>query len=286
MATIYAGDLVDKFRQALSEEWGYIWGKSGQIWTQAMQNSATDATIKQYGQKWVGKPVADCSGLFAWAFKKLGGYIYHGSNTMYRDYCVKKGPLKAGKRTDGQELLPGTAVFTGETEAEHGHVGLFVGGGFVIEAKGTKSGVVTSKITDKRWNWWGELKGVQYAQGDVPAEPAPPATDAPPTVKKGSKGEYVTLLQTMLINRGYSVGSSGADGIFGTKTDQAVRTFQNAAGLVVDGIVGPKTWAALDKVPEAPAAILYNVQINGLTRDQVTRLLKEFPTADVTEERS
>ena len=283
---INAGDLIEKFRLALSEQWGYIWGKSGQIWTQAAQDKATDATIKQYGQKWVGRHVADCSGLFSWAFKQLGGYMYHGSNTMWRDYCTKKGPLKAGKRTDGEELLPGTAVFTGESEDVHGHVGLYVGGGFVIEAKGTQSGVVTSKITDKRWNWWGELKGVQYTQGDVPAEPAPPASDARPTIKKGSRGEYVTLLQTMLINRGYSVGSSGADGVFGTKTDQAVRTFQKAADLVVDGIVGPKTWAALDKVPEAPAATLYNVLINGLTKDQVTRLLKEFPTADVTEERS
>ena len=281
---INAGDLVDKFRQALSEQWGYIYGKSGQIWTQAMQDKATDTKIKQYGQKWVGHNVADCSGLFAWAFKKLGGYIYHGSNTMYRDYCVKKGPLKAGKRTDGEELLPGTAVFTGATETDHGHVGLYVGGDFVIEAKGTQAGVVTSKITDKRWNWWGELKGVQYTQGEAPADPAP-ATDARPTIKKGSRGEYVTLLQTMLINRGYSCGSAGADGVFGTKTDSAVRTFQKAAGLVVDGIVGPKTWAALDNVPDAPAVTLYNVLINGLTKEQVTRLLKDYPTADVTEER-
>lgn len=279
---INAGDLVDKFRQALSEQWGYIYGKSGQIWTQAMQDKATDAKIKQYGQKWVGRNVADCSGLFAWAFKKLGGYIYHGSNTMWRDYCQKKGALKSGKRTDGQELLPGTAVFTGETEDVHGHVGLYVGGGFVIEAKGTQAGVVTSKITDKRWNWWGELKGVKYTQESVDVQPV---TESRPTLRKGSRGEYVTLLQTQLINRGYNVGSTGADGVFGANTDSAVRAFQKANGLTVDGIVGPKTYAALDKVPEAPAATLYNVQINGLTKDQVTKLLKDYPTADVVEDR-
>lgn len=110
-------------------------------------------------------------------------------------------------------------------------------------------------------------------------------TDDRPTIRRGSRGEYVTLLQTQLINRGYSVGSAGADGVFGTNTEKAVRIFQTAAGLVVDGIVGPKTWAALDNVKDLPAATLYNVLINGLTKDQVTKLLKDFPTADVTEDR-
>lgn len=275
---INAGDLIEKFRLALSEQWGYIWGKSGQIWTQAAQDKATDATIKQYGQKWVGRRVADCSGLFSWAFKQLGGYIYHGSNTMWRDYCVKNGPLKAGKRTDGEELIPGTAVFTGETEDVHGHVGLYVGGGFVIEAKGTQSGVVTSKITDKRWHWWGELKGVQYSQdsqrGDEPVE-------TKPTIRKGSRGEFVRQLQTELISRGYDVGPSGADGIFGTNTERAVKSFQKASGLVADGIVGPMTWTALD----GSKTKTYAATLTGLTKEQATALLRDFPTADITEER-
>jgi len=275
---INAGDLIEKFRLALSEQWGYIWGKSGQIWTQAAQDKATDATIKQYGQKWVGRHVADCSGLFSWAFKQLGGYMYHGSNSMWRDYCTKKGPLKAGKRTDGEELLPGTAVFTGESEDVHGHVGLYVGGGFVIEAKGTQSGVITSKITDKRWRWWGELKGVQYSQdsqrGDEPVE-------TKPTIRKGSRGEHVRQLQTELISRGYDVGPSGADGIFGTNTERAVKSFQKASGLVADGIVGPMTWTALDGAKTKT----YAATLTGLTKEQATALLRDFPTADITEER-
>lgn len=40
---IEAAALMDKFRQALHEGWGYIWGQSGATWTQAKQNAATRA---------------------------------------------------------------------------------------------------------------------------------------------------------------------------------------------------------------------------------------------------
>lgn len=63
------------------------------------------------------------------------------------------------------------------------------------------------------------------------------------TVKMGSRGADVTYLQQQLINNGYDVG--GIDGIFGTKTLKAVKDFQLYHGLVVDGIVGAKTWAEL-----------------------------------------
>lgn len=65
------------------------------------------------------------------------------------------------------------------------------------------------------------------------------------TVKKGSKGAHVRVLQALLIGNGYSVGSSGVDGSFGPATDKAVRAYQKAKGLTVDGSCGPKTWAKL-----------------------------------------
>ncbi len=65
----------------------------------------------------------------------------------------------------------------------------------------------------------------------------------PPTVKKGSKGDAVRMLQQILTDFGYSPGA--VDGDFGTKTEKAVKEFQTDFSLVVDGIVGPKTWAAL-----------------------------------------
>jgi N-acetyl-anhydromuramyl-L-alanine amidase AmpD len=65
------------------------------------------------------------------------------------------------------------------------------------------------------------------------------------TLKKGSEGDCVKSLQILLIGYGYSCGSYGADGDFGSATDSAVRKFQKAKGLVVDGIVGPATWSKL-----------------------------------------
>jgi uncharacterized protein YgiM (DUF1202 family) len=175
MANISSQALIDLFQKALNDKWGYIWGTAGVEWTKAKQdalNKTTDANranSRKYGSQWIGHMVADCSGLFSWAFDQLGGYMYHGSNTMWDKYCTSKGELIKGVRDDGQGLKPGTAVFTHSTE-KRGHVGLFVGDGIVIEAAGAKSGVITSKITDKKWVEWGELKGVEYGGHEpVPA---------------------------------------------------------------------------------------------------------------------
>lgn len=67
---------------------------------------------------------------------------------------------------------------------------------------------------------------------------------AHPTLRQGSSGSEVVLLQQDLIAKGY--GPLSATGFFGTKTAAAVRQFQSDSGLVVDGIVGPATWQALE----------------------------------------
>lgn len=119
----------------------------------------------EYGKKWIGRHVVDCSGLLSWAFKQLGGKMAHGSNTMWNDYTTAKGDLKSGKRSDGKTLRPASAVFRRDGD-DYYHVGLYVGNGKVIESQSTQSGVVISGIS--RWHAWGELKGVQYEQEVVP----------------------------------------------------------------------------------------------------------------------
>ena len=59
-------------------------------------------------------------------------------------------------------------------------------------------------------------------------------------MKKGVRGNITKLLQEKLVSLGYN--TNGVDGIFGSGTDNAVRLYQRANGLVVDGIVGKNTW--------------------------------------------
>lgn len=74
-------------------------------------------------------------------------------------------------------------------------------------------------------------------------------------LKIGSVGEAVTALQAQLKTRGFDPGP--ADGDFGPATEQAVRSFQQAQGLDVDGVVGVQTSSALGLAPiELPAPTL------------------------------
>jgi N-acetylmuramoyl-L-alanine amidase/Putative peptidoglycan binding domain len=81
-------------------------------------------------------------------------------------------------------------------------------------------------------------------QGIAPPPRLIPAVSATgrPTLRRGATGPLVALIQSKL-----SVDTStGGNGTFGPKTEAAVRAFQRKEMLVPDGIVGPKTWAALD----------------------------------------
>jgi murein L,D-transpeptidase YcbB/YkuD len=81
---------------------------------------------------------------------------------------------------------------------------------------------------------------------NAPISTSQPPSNGYPTLRKGSKGPYVKELQTIL-----NYSSCGAhllvDGIFGNNTLNAVIQFQGMRGLKKDGIVGPKTWAELQK---------------------------------------
>ncbi|WP_235693086.1 peptidoglycan-binding domain-containing protein [Deinococcus aquaedulcis] len=61
-------------------------------------------------------------------------------------------------------------------------------------------------------------------------------------LRQGDSGRDVVTLQYLLRHRGQTLS---VDGAFGTGTDTAVRNFQRANGLVVDGIVGGNTWEKL-----------------------------------------
>ena len=88
-------------------------------------------------------------------------------------------------------------------------------------------------------------------------------------LKKGSTGEDVKYIQNCLISLNYSCGTSGADGNFGSNTEKAVISYQKNHKdiknnkLEVDGIVGKKTWYAIERdykagkvKPNVPSGLL------------------------------
>ncbi len=139
---VKASDLIREFQRMIG--WKYEWG------------AAREGCV-------------DCSGAFAYAYKRLGGYMYHGSNTMWRKYTTEK-----GKRED-MTLVPGMAVFKWrkdggpDSQGDFYHVGLYVGGGQVIEAQGVSTGCVVSGID--KWPYVARLKETIYDVQEGDEEP-------------------------------------------------------------------------------------------------------------------
>ena len=71
------------------------------------------------------------------------------------------------------------------------------------------------------------------------------------TLRRGSKGSDVSELQKRLKELNFYAGP--VDGSFGPQTLSAVKAFQKSRGLAVDGVVGPKTRAALFSDTNTPA---------------------------------
>ena len=86
------------------------------------------------------------------------------------------------------------------------------------------------------------------------------------TIKKGSKGDEVKVLQLI-------VGATD-DGVFGSKTKDAVKKWQKANGLSADGIAGPKTWAKIASVAPMLKTGAFGVWV------QVLEVLLETMTDD------
>ncbi len=252
---IQPSQLIAIFQVMYQEKWKYQWGAARE-------------------------GVVDCSGAFAYAFRKLGGSIYHGSNTMWRKYTTEKGLV-------GQiDLVPGMAVFRwrrsgqepagykNDGQGDYYHVGLYIGNGEVIEAKSTKDGVVKSSVSG--WHSAAKLLGVDYT-GESPQ--TPPAQL--PQLSRGSTGYWVTEAQLRLIAHGFPLELYGADGIFGKETQAAVIAFQTARGMKADGVIGQETWEALNEDPPGEGSANYQVIIANLTQAQANKIKEQYPQAQI-----
>lgn len=178
-----------------------------------------------------GKPAYDCAQLSRWAMDAVGISLVSGANSQWQ---------KTNWECFGTlATLPCEKVCLvfrwDEDKHAMGHVGIYQGDhNTVIHAKGHDYGVVRQNIIETNFTHWGIPMGL-YTEV-TPLDH--------PTLRKGDSGEAVTYLQTLLCDVGETLT---ADGKFGSKTEQAVKDFQRAYGLTVDGVVGPKTWDALEK---------------------------------------
>ncbi len=252
---IQPSKLIEIFNTMYQQKWKYQWGASRE-------------------------GVVDCSGAFSYAFRKLGGYMYHGSNTMWRKYTTEKGKI-------GQiALVPGMAVFrwrkSGKEPAAYKsdglgdfyHVGLFIGNGEVIDAKSVKDGVVKESVSG--WQYAAKLVGVDYSGLATDPPPSQPL----PVLRMGSVGYWVTEAQLRLIAHGFPLKIYGADGIFGEETLSAVKAFQTALGLTVDGSIGADTWEELNGDPVVDEE-RFSVLIPNLTMDAAQKFVSLYPEATI-----
>ena len=171
-----------------------------------------------------------------------------GANSMF-SYAKSKG-MDWGMIGTLPELV-GVALH------KSGHVGYYVGNGYAVEWRGFAYGCVKTKVAGRGWTHWYKLPFINYGAVST----TKPDADTPNTntvrnlsYKPGSmkRGEDVRELQVDLNALGFDCGI--ADGIFGKKTNAAVRAFQAAMKLEVDGIVGPKTRSALELALESIGA--------------------------------
>nr|MDA8262295.1 peptidoglycan-binding protein [Actinomycetota bacterium] len=100
----------------------------------------------------------------------------------------------------------------------------------------------------------------------LPSTASVPTTSSSVTtialLQRGDTGPLVLSLQKQLVSLGYWLGTP--DGVFGDGTQQAVYALQKAAGIAVDGVVGPRTETALagDVAPVPRSTSGYMVEVN------------------------
>lgn len=284
---IKVNDYVAWLRQQAALKRPYWYGTCGYSCTESLLKSKS----KQYPSHYTsgrtarykadiasGQICADCvGGAIKWAFwsdlgthknvYKSNGCPDTSADGMFR-HCKNAGMAwgEIGTLPD----KPGVAV------RFSGHVGVYVGGGEVVEWRGFKYGCVVTKVGSRGWTHWYELPWVEYGEADAEFDTS---TNAPAMVlgnrllKRGSKGEDVRMLQSELNRLGFDSGE--ADGDFGPLTEAAVRKMQDAADIEMDGKYGEKSHTALmgmlagiegEELPEAePQPAAYGIRVTGGT---------------------
>lgn len=168
-------DLVQWAIRAEDRGWGYVWGTYGQVFDQTLYEYKLSQYPEEVGRyaafieaNWLGGRTADCIGLikgYGWLNPETqeieygtNGMADVGADQMYWS-AVEKGAI------DSIPEIPGLAVW------HSGHIGIYIGGGEVIEAKGTQYGVVRTNLEDGSWTHWLKIPYITYLEEEPETEP-------------------------------------------------------------------------------------------------------------------
>lgn len=159
-------DLVEWAKCAEKAHWGYVWGTYGEILDRtklAQKEIQYPENVGGYErfikENWLNGRAADCVGL-------IKGYCWLNAETLSIDYCTNGTPdintdtmYETAKEKGEIGTIPeikGLAVW------QKGHIGVYIGDGYVIEAKGTEYGVVKTKLKDGNWTHWLKIPYIEY----------------------------------------------------------------------------------------------------------------------------
>ena len=164
-------DLVEWAKQAKLRGWGYVWGTYGEVLTRSYYNAKAEQYPDEVGgyadfieSNWLGGRTSDCNGLikgYGWLNPDTHEIEYGtngmpdiGADTMYAN-ATEKGTI------DTIPEIPGLAVW------HEGHIGIYIGGGKVIEAMGTKYGVVETELAGRGWTHWLKVPYITYLDTEM-----------------------------------------------------------------------------------------------------------------------
>ena len=192
-------ELVNYCRSLLDQGARYWWGTFGQRASYNLLQVKRQQYPSQYPasrDKQLKKDieekriVTDCSGLIK-GFMMLrdnGQIVYTPSLDLgangYYDKATEKDRIK------NMPDIPGLAVW------KSGHIGVYVGNGTVIEARGFNYGVVETNLSDRSFTHWLKVPGLDYVISPCfpPAEPPAPAPEPEPKTYKVKKGDTLTKI--------------------------------------------------------------------------------------------
>ena len=161
-----AADLVTYAIHAWESGWGYVWGTYGNVLTESLLTYKVSQYPDGVGNheniicaNWLGGRTTDCVGLikgYGWLNAETMEIQYGthgmpdiGANQMYYN-AKESGPIST------MPDIPGLAVW------HDGHIGVYIGGGQVVEAMGTKYGVVKTELADRSWTHWLKVPYINY----------------------------------------------------------------------------------------------------------------------------